>query len=102
LTKNGKDYLLGNKRVYINTEMETRLQNKFHEIMKRKMECGKTIWKIYKKSIFKHHVRKNLKKLVKRIKILKKVVVKYDNQIKMKAFTSVKTHVRLKIEQEKA
>jgi hypothetical protein len=70
--------------------------------MKRRMECGKTIWKIYKKCMFKHQVRKNLKKLVKRIKILKKVVVKFDNQIKLKAFTEVKIHVRLKIEKEKA
>jgi hypothetical protein len=69
--------------------------------MKKKIESGKRIWKIVKAYMFKHQIKRNLKKLVKRIKTLKKVVVKYDNQIKIKAFTEVKNYVKLVMEQER-
>jgi hypothetical protein len=57
--------------------------------MKKKIECGQKIWKVVKAYMFKHQIKKNLKKLTKRIKILKKVVVKFDSQIKKKAFVVV-------------
>lgn len=76
LTKDPKDYLLGNQRIYMNSEVETKLLKKLHEAMKKKIESGKKIWKFYKKSKFRKCILKNLMILSKRIKIWRKIIVK--------------------------
>lgn len=37
LTKDPKDYLLGNQRIYMNSELESKLLKKLHEAMKKKV-----------------------------------------------------------------
>jgi len=49
LSKNASDYLLGDQRVYMNSELESSLSKKLHEQMKKKVESCKRIWKCYKR-----------------------------------------------------
>lgn len=76
LTKDPKDYLLGNQRIYMNSEVESKLLKKLHEAMKKKIESGKKIWKSYKKWKFRKSILKNLKILSNRIKIWRKIIIK--------------------------
>lgn len=62
--------------------------------MKKKVESGKKIWKFYKKYKFRKQIEKNLKILVKRVKIWRKLVVKFDHQLKNRSFIQVKTYVK--------
>lgn len=58
--------------------------------MKKKVESGKKIWKFYKKYKVRKEILKNLKILSSRIKIWKKIAIKYESQLKKKKFDSLK------------
>jgi myosin heavy subunit len=49
LTSNCTDYLLGNQRVYMNSELESQLLKRLHEALKHKTESSRKIWRNYKK-----------------------------------------------------
>lgn len=69
--------------------------------MKKKMDSGKKIWKFYKKFKFRREILKNLKVLSTRIKIWRKIVLKYERQLKIKKFVLIKEYAKEKLEQEK-
>ncbi len=57
--------------------------------MKKKLEAGKKIWKCYKKYKFRKTILKNLKIIILRIRIWKKLALKYQMEIKKKVFMVV-------------
>lgn len=62
--------------------------------MKKKVESGKKIWKSYKKYKFRTNIMKNLKKIVKRIRLWRKIAEKFESQIKNKTFIQIKSYVK--------
>lgn len=101
LTKDPKEYLLGNQRIYMNSQLESKLSKKLHEFMKKKVESGKKIWKSYKKYKFKKNILKNLKILSNRIKIWRKIATKYQIQLLKKKFLAIQDYAKQKKEQQK-
>ena len=71
ITKNSKDYLLGEVRVYVTDSVENALNHKLYQLLKTKNEKAFKIQRAFKKYKFRKDVFKKLKLIVKRKKIWK-------------------------------
>lgn len=69
--------------------------------MKKKMESAKKIWRFYKKSKQRTIIIKNLKIIVSRIRVWKKIALRYEAQVKKRVMTKVMEWAKEKREEEK-
>lgn len=67
-----RDYLLGTKRIYMNKEIEDKLNKELYNFFKVKNEMATKIQKMFKK----YKMRRTLTKLARRSKILKRIFAK--------------------------
>jgi myosin-7 len=70
------DYLLGTKRIYMNKEVDDRLNKELYKFFKVKNEMASKLQKQYRRFSFRKKIIKNLKKLVKNGRIWDKFAKK--------------------------
>jgi hypothetical protein len=81
-------------RVYMNIELETVLLKKLHEVLKKKIEGGEKIWKVYKKYTIKKVIILNIKKIIKKINIWRELDKKLCYKIKINKINILKKYVK--------
>jgi len=88
-----RDYLLGTKRIYMNKEIEDKLNKELYNFFKVKNEMATKIQKMFKK----YKMRKTLTKLARRSKLLKRIFAKtIIKELAMRYFNKCSEKMRQK------
>jgi hypothetical protein len=88
-----RDYLLGTKRIYMNKEIEDKLNKELYNFFKVKNEMAAKIQKMFRK----HKMRKTLSRLARKRKLLKKMFAKtIIRELAMRYFHKCSEKIRQK------
>lgn len=89
-----RDYLLGHKRIYMNKQLEDVLNKALYQFFKVKNEKAAKIQKQVKAFVFRRKIFRNLKVLVKRIRIWRKFELKQRKKILSEALGNISKYAK--------